>query len=57
MEIGGPTVRAWGRCTPMSSRKPTMWPDQPTATALAPSAYSRISAQPTSQATSSPITA
>ena len=34
-----------------------MWPDQPTATALAPSAYSRISAQPTSHAINSPITA
>ena len=34
-----------------------MKPDQPTATALAPSAYSRISAQPTIQAMISPITA
>ena len=56
-EICGPTVSAWGMCHPTLSKKPTMWPDQPTATALAPSAYSRISAQPTSQAISSPITA
>ena len=56
-EILGPTVRACGMCSPKLSKKPTMWPDQPTATALAPRAYSRISAQPTSQATSSPITA
>ena len=34
-----------------------MNPDQPTATALAPRAYSRIRAQPTSQATISPMTA
>jgi hypothetical protein len=55
--ILGPTVSACGKCTPNPSRKPTIWPDHPTATALAPSAYSRISAQPTSQAINSPITA
>ena len=57
MVTSGPTVSACGICIPMASNRPTMCPDQPTATALAPSAYSRISAQPTSQATISPITA
>src|SRR4029078_12426010 len=55
--IGGPTFKASGKWPPTESSRPLMNPDQPTATADAPSAYSRISAQPTSQATNSPITA
>ena len=46
-----------GKIQPSPCSRPTAWLDQPTATALAPTAYSRISAQPTIQAISSPTTA
>jgi len=48
---------AFGKWKPMPSSNPAKWFDQPTATALAPTAYSRMSAQPTIQASSSPVTA
>ncbi len=48
---------ALGKSTPSPRSRPTAWFDQPTATALAPTAYSRIKAQPTIQASSSPTTA
>lgn len=46
-----------GKATPRPRSSPTAWFDQPTATALAPTAYSRINAQPTIQARISPTTA
>ncbi len=48
---------ARGKWMPSPCSSPTAWLDQPTATALAPTAYSRIKAQPTIQASSSPTTA
>ena len=53
----GPAVSACGKPMPCACRKPFAYPDQPTDTAPAATAYSRISAQPTIQATSSPNTA
>ena len=50
-------LSAVGKFIPSPRSSPTAWLDQPTATALAPTAYSRISAQPTIHAISSPMTA
>ena len=47
-----------GICMPRKScRKLTRWPDQPTATVAAPSAYSRIRSQPMIHAKNSPSVA
>ena len=54
----GPADRRSGKSNPSPcSISPSTYPDQPTDTAEAATAYSRISAQPTVQASSSPITA
>ena len=53
----GPTAMACGRLTPMPVRNSTTEPDQPTATALTTSEYSRIRLQPTIHAIASPSTA
>src|SRR4249919_2712134 len=53
----GPAVSATGNGMPMALRNPFAYPDQPTATAPAATAYSSTSAQPTIQAMSSPSTA
>src|SRR6478672_8269464 len=53
----GPTAIACGTCTPRPPRNSTTDPDQPTATALTTSEYSRIRLQPTIQAMPSPSTA
>ena len=54
---GAPAKRA-GKSTPTKSwRKLVRFPDQPTATVAAPSAYSRIRSQPITHATNSPSVA
>jgi hypothetical protein len=53
----GPAVSAMGNGMPMADRNPFAYPDQPTATAPAATAYSRMSAQPTIHAMISPSTA
>src|SRR5690606_5702838 len=54
----GPAASAVGSSKPVALlTRPMKYPDQPTDTADAATAYSRISAQPTTQASSSPITA
>ena len=52
-ENGDDTNRA-GRIRPKSLAKLTTYPDQPMATAIAPTAYSRIRSQPMIQAINSP---
>ena len=52
-ENGDDTYRS-GRMRPKSLTKLTTYPDQPMATAIAPTAYSRIRSQPMIQAISSP---
>ena len=55
----GPAASQAGNWIPKNSLRivPLKYPDQPTDTALAATAYSRISAQPTVHARNSPIVA
>jgi len=53
----GAAVSRTGRRTPRSPRKLTKYPDHPTATVLAESAYSRIRSHPMIQAKISPAVA
>ena len=54
----GFVASALGRCSPnVALRKSEKYPDQPMATVAAPSAYSRMSPQPTIQAINSPSVA
>src|SRR5215510_7060480 len=50
----GPASNASGTCQPDDLMKPAAYPDQPTATALQTTVYSRIRHQPTTHASSSP---
>ncbi len=55
--VPGAALSAAGKVIPMSCRKLTTYPDHPTATVAAPSAYSRMRSQPMIQATNSPSVA
>src|SRR2546425_1090437 len=58
MSVHGAAASDAGMLMPTKSwRKATRWPDQPTATVDAPSAYSRIRSQPMIQAMNSPSVA
>src|SRR6187455_1598214 len=50
----GAALNAAGNWMPTSCRKLITYPDHPTATVAAPSAYSRMRSQPMIQATNSP---
>src|SRR5262244_2922186 len=56
--VPGAAANRAGKSTPTKScRKLVRFPDQPTATVAAPSAYSRIKSQPITHATNSPSVA
>src|SRR2546427_12796116 len=58
MRVHGAAASDFGIVTPTKSwRNAVKWPDQPTATVAAPSAYSRIKSQPMIQAMNSPSVA